>query len=161
MRALLLILLLSSCTDLSLVNDMEATTPTPRPIPPRPTPQPTPAPPVSLSAPYKCTSFRVARDGAKRGFIFLQSRTRGVAKVIFPPDLQARFSRVVLLHKRKGEELHSVVERYRFDAMANPDHGVMRQHWIGTKPTSKLPNDAILYADGLCFKLGAMSERID
>lgn len=147
----------------------------------KPTPVPTPLPaPIEVdedeyqeeaetepevksmsSGPYKCTSFREPRDGHKTGFILLQSHTKHVAKVIFPPDLQSRFSRVALLHKKRGDEKHSVVEKYRFDAMANPDRGRLRQHWIGSKPTSKLPDNGILYADGLCFKLGKMSERID
>lgn len=149
------------------------------PVLPTPVVTPTPTPIVVAEAPpvpreprgdggttpptgtYKCLAFRPARDGHKIGFIFLQSHTKKVAKVIFPGEYQAAFARVVLLHKRKGDAEHSVIERYRYDGMHNPDRGQLRQHWIGSKPTSRLPSNAIVYADGNCWKLGEMSERID
>lgn len=142
-------------------------------FPPTPTPTATPtaapmeslkveptAPKTQVGKPsvvVTCKALFPARDGFKNGFIFLQSKNMGVAKAIFPSRFVSQFGAVVLQDK-----LGKRVDSLTFSAFANPDNtGKPRQHWTAHKSTSKLQDDLTLNADGNCWKLGKMSERID
>lgn len=115
---------------------------------------------VEERKPYTCEKDVRFEDTYKIGNVWTPSHgnVNNIAKVIFSSrKYPKQFKRVALLSPDKK----TLIQKLQFLAFANPDAGILRQHWGTTTITKRLPKKAVLYADGLCFKLENTHVRLD